>query len=54
VGYQNRVLKNILPKQFTIETVGSAYAYNESIATIFDTLARWVYNENQNNRKANY
>jgi len=56
VGYQNSVLRNTLPKTFTIETVGNAYANNESLATIFDTLARWIYNENQiaHNQQAKY
>ena len=47
VGYQNAVLRNNVPQQFTIETVGNAYENNESLATIFDALARWIYNENQ-------
>lgn len=46
IGYQNAVLQKNMP-HFTIETVGAAYSGNESIATIFDALARWIYNKNQ-------
>ncbi len=46
IGYQNAVLQKNIPQTFSIETVGSAYHSNESITSFFDTLARWIYNQN--------
>lgn len=46
VGYQNAVLRNSMPKKFSIETVGNEYLDNQSVANILDSLARWIYNEN--------
>jgi len=47
IGYQDSVLRNFLPKNFTVETVGSDCINNQNIATILDSLARWIYNEYQ-------
>jgi len=54
VGYQDAVLRSSLPKEFIIETVGNAYSANQNIATILDSLARWIYNENQYIQKYNH
>jgi hypothetical protein len=55
IGYQHAVLRKNLP-DFRIETVGPAYEDNESISTILDAAARWIYNENQiiHNQRAKY
>jgi hypothetical protein len=47
IGYQDSVLRNFLPKKFTVETVGRDCINNQNIATILDSLARWIYNEYQ-------
>ena len=47
IGYQDSVLQNFLPKDFTVETVGSDCINNQNIATMLDSLARWIYNEYQ-------
>ena len=47
IGYQDSVLRNFLPKEFTVETVGSNCINNQNISTILDSLARWIYNEYQ-------
>lgn len=54
-GYQDAALRKNL-SHFTIETVGAAYKDNESVATILDALARWLYNELQiiNNQQSKY
>ena len=46
VSYQNAVLKTLLPKTFTLETVGCSVCNDIKISVIFDTLARWLYQEN--------
>lgn len=45
VGYQNTVLKTLLPKSFEVDTVGQSCASNENIGVILDTLARTLYQE---------
>jgi hypothetical protein len=47
IGYQDSVLRNSLPKNFLVETVGDINFDNETIPTILDVLARWIYNEYQ-------
>lgn len=48
VGYQDVVLRRSLAKRFSIETVGKGFCgKDESIPNIFDSLARWIYNEYQ-------
>jgi hypothetical protein len=56
VGYQDAVLRKNLPPNFFGETVGPVYKNNESIATMHDTIARWIYNENLivHNQRAKY
>ena len=47
IGYQDAVLRNILPKGFSIETVGCENLENETTTIILDSLARWIYHEYQ-------
>jgi hypothetical protein len=47
VGYQDSVVKTFLPTHFSVETVGAAAKDDIKIATMLDTLARWIYQENQ-------
>lgn len=48
VGYQNSVLRSVLSKNFLIDTVGDEIdANNRTVATILDSLARWIYVEYQ-------
>jgi len=44
VGYQDSVVKTLLPKPFVIESAGCA-AENTHNAEVLDTLARWLYQE---------
>lgn len=44
IGYQDSVLHKSFSKNFTIETVGSGCDDNYKIATVLDSLARWIYN----------
>lgn len=44
VGYQDSVVKTLLPKSFTIESAGCG-ADNTHNAEVLDTLARWLYQE---------
>lgn len=43
VGYQDAVLRSLLPKEFELETVGPEAAAQETIATLLDALARTIY-----------
>lgn len=45
VGYQDTVARTLLPKKFSIETVGSAASRNEKVSTYLDNAARWLYQE---------
>jgi len=47
IGYQDAVLRNTLPKNFSVETVGCANLDNETTQIILDSLARWIYHEYQ-------
>jgi hypothetical protein len=51
IGYQDAVLRNFLPKNFTVETVGYECSNDYKIPTILDSLARWIYNEYQISKK---
>jgi hypothetical protein len=44
VGYQDSVVKTLLPKSFAIESAGCG-ADNTHNAEVLDTLARWLYQE---------
>lgn len=44
IGYQDAVLRKALPKEFVIETVGTACS-DKKPTVILDSLARWIYNE---------
>jgi len=61
VGYQDAILKTVLPKGFTVETVGFGVPTREELAAVgggpaaatldaasawLDSLARWMYQEN--------
>lgn len=47
VGYQHACLKTYIPQEFTVETIGYAASEKEKIAILFDTLARWLYQERE-------
>ena len=47
VLYQHAVLKTLLPTTFNIETAGSAIKSPIHVGIILDSLARWLYQENQ-------
>jgi hypothetical protein len=45
-GYQDLVVRALLPAGFSLETVGFAVPENyESVAMCLDSLARWLYSE---------
>ncbi len=44
VGYQDAVLRKYLPPNFVIDTVGDVDWEDEGVATILDSLTRWIYN----------
>lgn len=44
VGYQDSVVKTLLPKSFVVESAGCA-AESTHNAEILDTIARWLYQE---------
>jgi hypothetical protein len=43
IDYTETVAKTILPKQFSVEVVGTKAHKDERIATYLDSLARWIY-----------
>jgi hypothetical protein len=45
IGYQQSVLKTYLPKDYKIETVGSAASSNLSLAYYLGEMSRWLYQE---------
>lgn len=51
VMYQDAVLKAILPRTFTVETVGTAALIPLRMGEILDTLARWLYVKHLNASK---
>lgn len=55
IPYQDTALKTLLPKSFTIETIGSldprVASGNKRVALLLDSLARWLYQENERQKK---
>ncbi|HSW74224.1 MAG TPA: hypothetical protein VLG71_03635, partial [Candidatus Limnocylindria bacterium] len=51
VGYQDAVVATLVPSTFTTETVGPVLEQPEKIAVVLDSVARWLYQEQQR-RKA--
>jgi hypothetical protein len=55
IPYQNAVVKALLPSSFTIETVGPIDSRLEGsptkVALLLDSLARWLYQENERQKK---
>ena len=47
VGYQHACMKTYIPSTFEVETVGESASTQEKIAILFDTLARWLYQEQE-------
>lgn len=47
VGYQHACMKTYIPSTFVIETVGESASSQEKLAILFDTLARWLYQEQE-------
>jgi hypothetical protein len=45
VGYQDAVLREVLKKDFEIETVGKKANKNTKIVIFLDTMTRWLYEE---------
>jgi hypothetical protein len=45
IRYQDTVLRTLLPKTFTSETVGPKKSGNESVDVMLDNLARWLSEE---------
>ncbi len=46
VGYEHAVFKTLIPKEFSIETVGPKANAIMSVDVFLDNLARWLYQEN--------
>lgn len=44
IGYQDAVVRSILPKEFILETVGPQAESPIESAVLVDTVARWLYN----------
>jgi len=51
VLYQDAVIRSLLPKNFSVETIGSAAKPNERVAMYLDSLARVIYQENLASQK---
>ncbi|HRN78329.1 MAG TPA: hypothetical protein PLU71_03755 [Candidatus Dependentiae bacterium] len=49
VPYQHEILTSIIPPTFYTETVGPALEQDTKLAIMFDALARWLYQKQQNN-----
>lgn len=47
VAYQDSVMRCLMPKSFTIETIGSNDQETERLSTLLDTVARTLYQEYQ-------
>lgn len=47
VQYQDTVLRTYLPEEFTLVTVGPKDDREMSVGLYLDTLARWIYQENE-------
>lgn len=45
VGYQDSVVRTLLPNDFKIETVGNKCSLSVVIAVYLDNLVRWLYQE---------
>jgi len=45
VGYQNAVMRSLLPADFEVETAGAAIDGEPSVALILDTIAKQLLNE---------
>jgi len=47
VGYQNACIQTYIPQSFEAETVGKQAAQEEKLSILFDTLARWLWQEQE-------
>lgn len=47
VGYQEAVIKSILPSTFDVDGVGSEITYPYSLAIYLDNIAKWLYYEDK-------
>ncbi len=46
VGYQDAVMRTVLPHEFVVETVGKSFDEDTlNCAVVLDSLARWLYQE---------
>lgn len=45
VGYQDSVVKTDMPADFSVDTVGLACDSSKNIGILLDTVARWLYQE---------
>jgi hypothetical protein len=50
IGYQHTITRSLMPKEFDVETVGTASS-EQNIAVHLDNIARWLYAELHKNRK---
>ncbi len=46
VGYQHAVLKTLVPKELSFQTVGQKVGTIQNVDVMLDNLARWLYQEN--------
>ncbi len=53
VGYQDAVLRTLLPERFAIETVGNKTSDELKTSVILDNIARWLYQENKRQQVKN-
>jgi|SRR5579871_5451001 len=51
VGYQDAVVRTCMPREFPVDTVGAAENNPPHIPVFLDTLARWLYQEQQRRLK---
>ncbi len=51
VGYQDAVVRTYMPREFAVQTVGAAEDNPPRIPVFLDTLARWLYQEQQRRQK---
>jgi len=51
VGYQDSVMRTLLPQEFTLETVGPPASGNDKITSYIDNIARWLYQEHKRRSK---
>jgi len=52
VGYQDSVVRTLMPKDFPVETVGNE-GTETNISVLLDNIARWLYQENIRLQKKN-